>query len=308
MLSGGVLFFNFNNMNKVVMESIHPEIGKVYTFGKTPKILLIAGMHGDEKTGPYILRKLIADFKVLGKNMPVSILSVVNKDAYKNNSRISLKDGKDLNRIFPAKGSSRHSTAIAQALYTFSRSYEVVIDFHVFVGQKTMLCGVELNTGTRQIRIKTRQLMSMLGMQLICAIDKTNEPKKQGSLCGLLQSEGCLAFGIELPPIRYIKKTQVETLIGLCKKIIKKYPKLIKTPQIPVVRRVQLYAEENGTFTSLVSPGDYVKATQPIGKIRQRNNDSVILSPVKGIVVSCFAKKTIQKNQKAFVIGSEIFK
>ena len=185
----------------------------VYLFGTEPKSLLMAGVHGDEKTGVVILKKIIKQLQNSKKSYPIAIIPCVNMQAYIANSRINPKDKIDFNRIFPVIKIKSESYQVGKVIQDFAEKFTTVIDIHVFTGQHTLMCGVDLNISKGKTQKKIKDLMSRIGMEAICRIDHTSEPQKDGSLCGYLQHKKILAFGIELPPLEGLTKNNANMFI-----------------------------------------------------------------------------------------------
>lgn len=65
-------------------------------------IYLMAGVHGDEVEGVYVLDKLFEWLKDLEKEIPLIIIPILNKDGYRAGTRVNAH-GVDLNRNCPSK-------------------------------------------------------------------------------------------------------------------------------------------------------------------------------------------------------------
>ncbi|MFI5391175.1 MAG: succinylglutamate desuccinylase/aspartoacylase family protein [Bacteriovoracales bacterium] len=87
------------------------EIQAFISEDKAPKyIYLMAGVHGDEVEGIYVLKNLFEWLKNNEKiKIPLLIIPLLNVDGYRANSRVNAK-GVDLNRNLPSK----HWTAEAR--------------------------------------------------------------------------------------------------------------------------------------------------------------------------------------------------
>jgi uncharacterized protein len=92
-----------------------------------PRLLLTAGIHGDEINGIAILRKLIADRYLQPDKGTVIAIPLVNIYGFLQNSR-ELPDGRDLNRSFP--GTSTGSIA-SQIAYIMMNDVVPFIDFGI---------------------------------------------------------------------------------------------------------------------------------------------------------------------------------
>ena len=280
---------------------------KVYSLGDEPKILLMAGVHGDEKTGVAILKNIIKQLQNSNKSYPVAIIPCVNLPAYKANLRINPKDKIDLNRIFPVIKIKSESYQTAKAIQDFAEKFTIVIDIHVFTGQHTLMCGVDLDISKGKIQKKIKDIMSQIGMEAICRIDHTSEPKKDGSLCAYLQHKKILAFGIELPPSEVLTKDNFDTIKNNLMDLIKSFNKKIKAKKLKSYTRLPVFSEYTGFFSPNKIPGLEVRKGDDIGNIIEKNKQKLnINSPFNGRLISISYKKSVKNGDKLFVIGKKV--
>src|SRR3989339_411950 len=279
----------------------------VYLFGTEPKSLLMAGVHGDEKTGVVILKKIIKQLQNSKKSYPIAIIPCVNMQAYIANSRINPKDKIDFNRIFPVIKIKSESYQVGKVIQDFAEKFTTVIDIHVFTGQHTLMCGVDLNISKGKTQKKIKDLMSRIGMEAICRIDHTSEPQKDGSLCGYLQHKKILAFGIELPPVEVLTKNNSDTIKNNLIALIKGFHKKIKVKKLKSYTRLPVFSEYAGFFSPNKIPGLEVRKGDNIGNIIEKNKQKLnINSPFNGRLISISYKKSVKNGDKLFVIGKKV--
>lgn len=290
-------YINIDKKNKI----------PVFLFGAEPKILLMAGVHGDEKTGVLILKNIIKKLQNSNKSYPVAIIPCVNMWAYRANSRISPKDRVDFNRIFPVVKIKSESYQIGKAIQDFAEKFSTVIDIHVFTGQHTMKCGIDLNIKNNKMNRKIKNMMSLIGMEAICRIDHASEPKKDGSLCAYLQHKKILAFGIELPPLEVLTKSNSNTITNNLIVLIKGFHKKIKIKKLKSYTRLPVFSEYAGFFSPKKTPGLEIKKGDIIGNIKKNNKQNLnVTSPFSGRLISISYKKNIKNGDKIFVIGKKV--
>ncbi len=96
-----------------------------------PVVVFTAGVHGDEVTGVYTARRLVAH---LEKHPPVKgtvrVLPVVNPNAMRCLARRSPFDKADMNRIFPGNASGSTSERVAAAVWRETEDADAVVDLH----------------------------------------------------------------------------------------------------------------------------------------------------------------------------------
>lgn len=99
--------------------------------GNGPKILLLAGVHGDEINGVEIIRRAITSgiFDNLSKGTVITI-PILNLYGFINFSR-EVPDGKDVNRSFPGNMRGSLASRVARTLTKkVLPQVDMVIDFH----------------------------------------------------------------------------------------------------------------------------------------------------------------------------------
>lgn len=295
------------------MEKLFLEIDKslkipYYTFGKKPKVLLMAGMHGNEKSAILILDKLLKKVKKM-QQMNVTIVPIVNKPAYEKNSRVNLNDREDLNRIFPITKTSSQTHKIGEALQDLSEKYEIVIDLHDFVKRKAMVCGVDLNSRNKKIRQNLYKIFSSIGVDAVCKIDKKHEPEKEGSLAQyLLHKKNKIALGIELPDRKALTKKQINNMLRGLLNVVKLYSgqknhKITRKKVLPLFIRQNITAKKSGSFLPKKEVGDHVKTGDIVG-ILDTSND--IVSNYDGTLVSISYPGKVKMGEKIVTIGKKV--
>jgi len=103
----------------------------VFKNGPGPSLLLTGGNHGDEFEGPVALLKLIAEFESTRLRGRLIILPCLNPPAVLAGLRCSPLDGKNLNRVFPGRGTGSISEVIADHItQEILPRVEAVFDLH----------------------------------------------------------------------------------------------------------------------------------------------------------------------------------
>lgn len=104
-----------------------------FTFGSgSPSAAFTAGIHGDEQTAIYAAHELI---NYLGKHEDeltgtVTILPLCNVSAFRNRTRNSPFDGRNLNRIFDKREQGGFSYELANRIWELTKDADYVIDLH----------------------------------------------------------------------------------------------------------------------------------------------------------------------------------
>jgi len=103
----------------------------VYTFGKgAPRVLIVAGLHGDEVVGVATARILIDKLKNMTIRGTVKIIPIANELGLYIGSRANPIDGKDLNRVFPGNENGTVSERLAAKIWSLALESDYIIDLH----------------------------------------------------------------------------------------------------------------------------------------------------------------------------------
>lgn len=108
---------------------------KYYKFGtgRSPRVLITAGVHGDEVTGVYASLRLVGylQSKQIGEiSGTVIVVPVVNILGFQARTRHNPVDLVDLNRVFPEGAGSPSTRATVKAVWELAMSSDYVIDLH----------------------------------------------------------------------------------------------------------------------------------------------------------------------------------
>jgi len=118
-------------MLRKVVEDFSGVSLKKYIFGSgEPKILITAGIHGDEVTGVYAALQLIEELKKEKIVGSVVIIPVVNPLGFEARKRENPVDNVDLNRVFPDGSGSPITRGIVASIWDDALSSDYVLDLH----------------------------------------------------------------------------------------------------------------------------------------------------------------------------------
>lgn len=306
-------------MSKTILtlKTIDETTIEVVRFGNgKPNILFIAGIHGDEKTGPQILERLSNEIGLQKIQGAVDIITVANPQAYRANQRLHPTDHQDLNRNFPSSGNGTPTDNLASILGGFAISHDLVIDLHTFTNQISPLVGVWLAVGSKERQKEANELLKIIQPDLIWFLDTLKtEPQKSGSICSLALIKNITAFGLELPPDDRMSQDQTKRIIKGLKAVLAKL-KIITYHQpakavnnIPVYERRVYKSFNDGQFTPQKNILTRVYKNEIMGKIMSQRTGQIteIISPIDGVLLTVSRKRLVKKGEKLFVLGLEIY-
>ncbi len=249
-----------------------------------PRILMTAGIHGDEFSQQLVLKQFISAPSVLAHGQ-IIILPRCNPLALANNTEINPVDNKNLNRIFPG-GNDSTSARIAAVIMGLVRRSDLVIDLHNFT-DPAISQTIFVDTGDSNIRRQTAQLCNAYRLPLIWRISLTNNTKKMisGTLLYNAITAGVPAVGAELPPLDVLTQTELKAgITGLHRVVqhcINPNQTMPQRPSSQLIERFDIRAPEGGLFIPVVKLGETTRAEQCIGKIisKEYSEKKVLAKP-----------------------------
>jgi len=279
-----------------------------------PSALLLAGIHGGEKTGPELLHELSNQLASIEMRGRVSLLPIANPKTYAANQRIHPGDGLDLNRCFlggvaPLDSPTGRLVAVIQQLIAY---HNLVIDIHTFPNQWAPVIGVALGDGIITIRQRSEALLQIFSPETIWELDtRVDEPAKSGSACSYALENGIMAFGLELPPPEYYSKAHgIRTLNGLFR-VLKEVGCIAVLPElahvIPRYKRKLQRALSDGIFVPQRQLSEAVVKGDILGEFITTDGDiSIVEAEFTGVVLTIAPRSQLQDGQKILAIGIPI--
>ena len=264
-----------------------------------PKLLISAGMHGDELNGTEIIRRLTTENRIKPNKGTVVVIPIINIYGFLLNSRY-LPDGKDLNRTFPGR---KLGSLAARIAFTIMNEILPIIDF-----------GVDFHTGGAnnnypQIRC---EIENDTNMKLAKAFNPpiiVNSVHREGSFRkaanehkkSILVYEGGESLKFDELSIREGIKGIVRLMnyLGMTKKSVK------KSKDIIIYETSWIRSPLSGLFRSNVSCGDKVNPHQELGSVTDPFGEveRKIKSKVEGIVIGLRSNPIVNRGDALFNLG-----
>lgn len=121
---------------------------EIYEFGteeNSTKIMITAGIHGDEVTGIYVAEKLVDYFyNNVPQNAFIKIMPRCNPAATRQMKRRAFYDDLDMNRIFPGDEDTSTTMRAAHSIWQESENMDIIIDLHC-CSQTSMMYALALH-------------------------------------------------------------------------------------------------------------------------------------------------------------------
>ena len=275
-----------------------------------PKLSIIAGIHGNETTGLFVIRKLLKKIKNIKGT--IEIIPSANPFAQATRTRVSVIDNFDLNRIFSGQNQRSISEHIANNILKIVKNSNLVIDLHSF-DMETPLMGILIKTDEK-ISEKNKKILEFFSPKQIWVLDTKGEEKKfEGSLGFQLNKIGITNIAIEMNQEENFSEEEIEHSVEGILRIMKKM-KMInleikkEKQEIKFFKRREELSEESGIFTPSKNTNQKVKKGEIIGVITTipEFREKKIKSHFSGKIMQISRKKMIMPGEKIAAIGMEV--
>ncbi|XOU94177.1 MAG: succinylglutamate desuccinylase/aspartoacylase family protein [Candidatus Kerfeldbacteria bacterium] len=264
------------------------------------KILITAGIHGDEHSQQLVIKQLL---KKVNDRLPLTlvILPRLNPLGLKKNCEENPTDKLNMNRIFPGSPNSKYiSKRIADLVMQEAKKCNAIIDLHNF-SDPALPQTIFINTGNKKIKRESLKLCKLFNLPIIWKIN----PKSKSisnihkTLIFNTINIGIPSVGAELPPLDHLLSSQVSESVQGINNIIKHLlkQKIKNKNKGRVFLRQNIRAKSKGSFKQLVSLGISIKKNQTIGIIKTKKEILKINSPVSGQIVRIKLSGPVKKNE-----------
>ncbi len=143
--------------------------------GDGPHVLISGGVHGDEFEPMAALRRLGADLAQRTLRGRLTLIPVVNEDAFRLGQRVG-SDGLDLARVCPGRSDGSITERVAHALSGLIRSADIYLDLHTGGTKLTVqpLSGYLLHADP-DVCTRQRRLAKVFGLPIVWGTDASLE-------------------------------------------------------------------------------------------------------------------------------------
>jgi uncharacterized protein len=254
-----------------------------------PRIVAVAGVHGDEHEGPAALLDLFEELDPGGLRGTLVTVPIANPPAFKAMNRWNPLDGVDMNRSFPADPSGSVTHRLAYTLIEeIVRGADFLVTIHGWTAGSLTIPYVEYPGGTERLASAARDGAAAFGLRYM-------EPRdaKPGRLLTLATKLGVPACEVELGGEGIVLPER--TAVGLrgLRGILQQFGLLEgqaerPTGQCDIVRHT-LMAPAGGLLRRQDTRlGAQVSAGQPIASITGLNGAliSELLAPTSGVLAT----------------------
>ncbi|MFQ3459059.1 succinylglutamate desuccinylase/aspartoacylase family protein [Bradyrhizobium sp. UFLA01-814] len=246
--------------------------------GSGPRVLLIAGSHGDEWEGQIMLIKLIQSLKVRDINGHLIILPAANAPAVQAGQRVSPLDDGNLNRSFPGDPNGTPTMMIAHFIEAvLLPGCDLVCDLHSGGSSLEYLPSAVIIAATSASQLRQSvDLLRVFGLPVGFATDaSTGGDRSLTGACNRVGSVACLST--ELGGGGTVSRNVLRAAEDGLARILHHVGVLNAAPKEPHFGSTQLlyrvrpndfvYSSANGLFEPFVNLGDSVTDGQEAGRI-----------------------------------------
>lgn len=275
------------------------------------RVVILCGVHGDEKSGLFVIHKLLKDIRNLKGR--IDIVLAANPLAQSLGTRVSPNDFQDLNRVFPGNKDTDFSQRLARRIFDFCKGATAVIDLHTFQDISPIVA-IFVNSGNEITKKRCLELINVFGPRAIWKVNfkSAEESKLSGTLGSVLAVHGIANFAVEMPETFLISDEQLDQVkngilntfkfLGIIRgrNAVKK-----RLPIPPIFQRVKVRTDEAGLFISTKKILRKVKKGEIVGKLISLPEFSVknIICPCQGTLLIIKQKDLVATGDVLFSIG-----
>jgi predicted deacylase len=187
----------------------------VLEFGSgNPRVLILAGLHGDEHTGLFVLRQLFRRLDL--QQGTLSIIPAANPLAQSLDQREDPLGRKDPNRAFPGDFEKDFTQRLTATLFAQAKEHrDCVIDLHT-LEMHSRLMAIFMNHGTRETRQKSLELIRVFAPDLIWQLDTSSSLGRRwgGSMGPTMANEGIINFAVEMATHDHVDSAEIDRAVG----------------------------------------------------------------------------------------------
>jgi N-alpha-acetyl-L-2,4-diaminobutyrate deacetylase len=252
-----------------------------------PRVIILAGVHGDEYEGVAALYRLAEELETAPLNGAVTIAPVVNPQALAAGLRRNPIDGGDLNRSFPGDPNGSVSSRLARLILDkLIDGHDAMLSLHGWSKEALVLPYGEYPLDNSEAGRNSKQCAYHLGFELLHPYEWPH-----GVLGNSALERGIAAVETEIGG----QGTITPEGQALSRQIILRFLDFFKVlpwqgPPINIpsseVDHADVLAESAGLFESSLRIGERVEAGSPIGTIRSLDGALLhkLVAPVSGKV------------------------
>lgn len=243
--------------------------------GEGPRVLLMAGNHGDEYEGQVALAKLVKELGPKDVRGRLIVLPMANFPAARAGSRTSPIDGGNLNRTFPGAPDGTVTQIIAHYIEcVLLPRCDYVFDFHSGGSSLMLMVSVLIKKSSDDKRTRRSiEIMRAFG----APISYLDLKDSSGTMSAAALRQGVIHIGTELGGAGTVTPAALAVVEAGVRRVLKHVGMLSKDYRVAKPGPTRLvavggadyyvYAADDGLFEPYLELGDPVKRGQPAGAV-----------------------------------------
>ncbi|MCU7370057.1 succinylglutamate desuccinylase/aspartoacylase family protein [Paucibacter sp. O1-1] len=288
--------------------------------GEGPKVLVMAGNHGDEYEGQIIVSRLIREIDAHHVRGQLILLPMSNYPAAAAGKRVSPIDQGNLNRLFPGNPNGTPTQMIADYIENqLMPGCRYVVDLHS--GGSSLMyhggCLLAIDPGNDEQRNALRELMSLFYVPHACLLEKgtpvasSSAAIRQGAIPFISELAGA---GMVSPDVLHRAWNGVLNFLGTIGALDSNVSEPVVGHQMRFLRieaqKHYVYAYDTGVFEPLVHLGDEVESGQPVALLHHPvtpgRDPTVVRSQGAGMVLCKRAPALTERGDCLFQLAGPI--
>jgi predicted deacylase len=256
---------------------------------RTPRLVCVAGVHGDEHEGVTALLELWDELEPASLQGTLVLVPVANPPAFAANARRNPYDPVDMNRLFPGRADGGITERLAyQLFHTVVADADFVLSMHGWSNGALVLPYVEYPRRS-PLTDASRAAARAFGLDTLAALDW-----HPGLLCAACNRAGISAIepeigglGCTLPERRGLYRRVYRRGVH---NLLRHLQMLPGAPELPAavyeVTRHEVFAPEGGIVRRRVEIGASVQAGDPLASVTDLTGAPLVqvASPAAGTV------------------------
>jgi predicted deacylase len=245
----------------------------------------VAGVHGDEVEGQYVLQDLAQELDPGELYGTMVLVLCANPLAARAGRRVAPEDGVDLNRVFPGDPQGSVSQRLAAALFELARGAEGVITLHGWSTPGEVLAYVEYPRGAGETEMASRAMARASGLERVRPLEWP-----RGLLPAAAVRRGIPAIEFEVGGRGASRPENRALYRNVILNVLRHLGILFGDPQpAPVIREIRahpVHAPVAGMVRCCVELGEQVRAGQRVATIADLDGRGLaeLAAPVEGEV------------------------
>ncbi len=280
-----------------------------------PKLVVVAGIHGDEPSPLVIVDRLVIALRQRELRAGIRIVAAANVPALLQRARWSTWDDEDMNRIGDGDGGPALTRRLAAAVVGACEGAEVVVNLHNFV-MRTPLLAIQPPVASPAHRARHEQLLAALDPHVVWVFGNTPNDERlyAGSLDAAIERRGPHVLAVEMSDLPELDEPLLaRALAGLLR--LAALLDCLDDVERPArrnrvdVRRHLIRAPGAGIFEPLAGLGGSVVGGDIVGELipLERPGERIaIRAPDAGWLIQRLGRRFVRPGDMIFTIGEPV--